>query len=625
MNLFSNVAIRRLSFVNLLALLCLVSPRVVHAEHFGFQEDFIYIPHMAGEAQVAGADTARYPIDWRALEPSQNVYDQNFLGALDNAVNTLYGHGQKTILMLLAAPAWAGGSASSIQPPSAAHVISYENTLKMLLDRYPGKIRAVEIWNEPNLVDYGNLTIQKMDALCQAGRQAIDRSGQTTVKLIAGGLSPVSGWQTYLQQLRDVTGPDCDLAFHPYDMNSNKNTAIANAKSKFDQAKSIAGGRDLWITEYGFGSTQFSGGETAQEDAVGQVYTHMKDNGARTIIYYRLIYSTFGGGIWPGFGALREDNSRKPVFYKLRTKRQNPPPFSFDSSLQNWVPGNAMSGLAWTDCCGWPGVLYGDQLGTDSYIFSAATNLEGLSDTSINVSVFPQNGNTASHNMQFYWKTAAENFWDANKSSPAVTYTKQNGWIALNLSVNNTRWTGDAVNQLRLDFDNANSQTRWLVNHVLPQWSPKWQFGSSGEGWRIGSGLSAMVWWTDATWPGVIYADQTSVDAFIYSPGFEYFGGANDVLKVRVYPQGGTTANHEMKVYWTTKSDGSWTESKSSATVAFTAQNVWTEITLKVGANASWYSDYVKQLRIDLDGNSVNSGARWIIDHVTILPQSAQQ
>lgn len=110
-----------------------------------------------------------------------------------------------------------------------------------------------------------------------------------------------------------------------------------------------------------------------------------------------------------------------------------------------------------------------------------------------------------------------------------------------------------------------------------------------------------------------------------YSPGFEYHGGANDVVKVRVYPQGGNTASHEMKIYWTTKSDGTWTESKSSATVAFTAQNTWAVVTLKVGANASWYSDFVKSFRLDLDANAVNSGAHWIVDYITVSPQTAQQ
>src|SRR5207249_9792196 len=154
--------------------------------------------------------------------------------------------------------------------------------------------------------------------------------------------------------------------------------------------------------------------------------------------------------------------------------------------------GNSVTAPWWT-ATGWPGILVTDQTGPDAYIFSPPTSLGGAWDTTVNVNVYPQNGTTAGHDMQFFWKTTAENFWDANKSSPLLGYTAQNSWIRVNLDVNQARWAGQTMNQLRLDFDNNNQGVRWIVNHVIPQGTPKWWFDASAQGWVSGHSLTPLV------------------------------------------------------------------------------------------------------------------------------------
>ena len=295
----------------------------------------------------------------------------------------------------------------------------------------------------------------------------------------------------------------------------------------------------------------------------------------------------------------------------------------FSNDTEGWFSNWSMTSLAWEGCCGWTGVIYGDQTGDDSQIMSPGFGITGTVDASVNVQVYPQNGNTDAHDMQMFWKTDAENFWDAGKSSPTVTYTAKDKWIRLNMNVSSAKWSGQKVNQLRLDFDNINKGNRWLVNHVYTQQTPKYWFGSSDMGWVSGNGLTPVVWQSDSTWPGIIYADQTANDAFFYSPGISYLGGANDDIVIRVYPQNGTTANHDMKVYWTTAGDGTWSESKSSSTVYYTAQNSWAVITIPVGANPNWSSDFITKLRLDVDGT--NTGVRWIIDYVAISHSTASK
>jgi hypothetical protein len=305
-----------------------------------------------------------------------------------------------------------------------------------------------------------------------------------------------------------------------------------------------------------------------------------------------------------------------------RSPFQNPP-YLFGGGGDGWVAGNSMTGLTWTDCCGWPGIIYGDQVGADAFIYGPAANFGGPGEGVVNVSVFAQNGSSAIHDMQLHYKTAAENFFDAAKASPSVGYSAMNAWVNVNLYVGGPKWTGQTINQLRLDFDANNQGTRWIVNHVVAQSSLRWHFPSSTMNWIAGNSVLAP-WWTDCCgWPGIIVVDQTGNDASILSTGtwfdlagpYKFIGAVNDRIRVRIYPQNGNTANHDMQVFWITNSDGTWTESKS-VSATYVGQNQWVDVILPVGQNPAWSGGQIRELRLDFD--QVNHGNRWIIDYIGI-------
>jgi hypothetical protein len=301
------------------------------------------------------------------------------------------------------------------------------------------------------------------------------------------------------------------------------------------------------------------------------------------------------------------------------------PPYTFNSDAMGWTSGNSMSGLNWNGTS-WPGIIYGDQTGADAFMYSPPTSYTGPGQGVINVSVYPQSGSSANHDMQTFWKTTADNTWTASKSSPVVNYTAQNGWIRLNLDVNSGAYNGQTISQLRLDFDQVSSGTRWIVNHVVSQSSLRWNFDGNAMGWIPGNSVSGITW-TDGGWPGIIYFDQTGNDPFIYSTPtyfdsagpYKFLGAANDKIHVRVYPQNGATANHDMQVFWKTTDDNTWTASKSSAVVNYSAQNAWADVYIPVGTHPLWSSANngsggITEIRVDFD--AVNQGNRWIVDFI---------
>jgi len=300
------------------------------------------------------------------------------------------------------------------------------------------------------------------------------------------------------------------------------------------------------------------------------------------------------------------------------------PPYLFGDGTDGWTSGNSVSGIAWTGAGSWNGSMYFDQTGNDAFVYSPAQNFTGVyAPQVVNVNFYPQSGTTAAHDMQLFWKTNAENAFAADKSTPLVNYNAQNSWATVNLYINNSKYWGQTVNQMRLDFDNTNSSTRYIVNHFVLQNAPWWHFDTGGDvmGWYAGNAMTAP-WQTSGSWPGCLVSDQTGNDGYILSPPiggggypYNYLGGVNDWVHVRVFPQNGSTTAHDMGLYWVSQADGAYTESKSSH-VTFNAKDGWADVYFPVGQNANWPAAHITQLRLDFD--QTNHGNRWIVDYITM-------
>ncbi len=300
------------------------------------------------------------------------------------------------------------------------------------------------------------------------------------------------------------------------------------------------------------------------------------------------------------------------------------PNYAFSSDAQGWTSGHSLTAVTWTACCNWPGIIYADQNGSDAYFYGPSTLFNGAANASVNVNVYIQN-TAAPHDMQLFWKTQASNTWTASKSSAVVNYTWPGTWARMNLDANYSSWSGDIINQLRLDVDQNSSGNRFLIDHILAQTTPRYTFPSDVQGWTAGHSLSAVSW-NGSSWPGVMYADQTGTDCYFYGPTpMNFWGANNDRVHVRVYPQSGTSAGiHDAQLYWITSSDGTWNQTKSFGPINFYGNDKYCDLYFNVGQNTLWNGNNngggnggsVKQLRLDFD--NTNHATRWIVDYVQI-------
>ena len=318
---------------------------------------------------------------------------------------------------------------------------------------------------------------------------------------------------------------------------------------------------------------------------------------------------------------------RVGIHLGVRTQPLLNPIYGFDSSVQCFTEGNSAANLDWVGPeWGFPGCMYFDQTGSDCFVYGPSSNFVGRAYPQvINVSLLEQNGSSSSHNMQAFWKTNASNGFDAAKSSPVVNFTSYNTWTAVNLNVNSWDWYNQTVNQLRLDFDNTNYGARHIVNHACVQNHLRYTFDSTVENWTAGNATSAPFWWTAEGYPGMMVVDQTGPDAYVYGPliggtgfPFNYLGGSNDMIHVRLWVTGGVTSNHDMQVFWIQAGDQTWNSAKSSSIVSYSGNDQWKDVYIPVGQNSLWGTwGQIQCIRLDFDHGS-NPGARYHVDYVVV-------
>jgi hypothetical protein len=134
-------------------------------------------------------------VRWEEVEPTQGQYEW---GALDVTMDLASQAGVRVMLSVVTAPEWAREPGNQrleeVGPPSDP--LLYAGFLTALLERYPGQVHAVEVWNEMNIdrewASIYGLSAQRYVQLLSAAYTAI-KAVDPGIIVISGALSP-TGW-----------------------------------------------------------------------------------------------------------------------------------------------------------------------------------------------------------------------------------------------------------------------------------------------------------------------------------------------------------------------------------------------------------------------------------------------
>jgi len=293
-----------------------------------------------GSVQKLGMNWIKQQVRWEHIEPGQGEFYWELVdGVIDEADRAdIY-----VMLSVVTAPAWtrpnSGGGTHG--PPDDYE--AYGRFIGQLVDRYQGKIHAIEVWNEQNLdrewQSPNGLNAADYVRLLQIAHREI-KARDPNIIVISGALSPTGGWVepdgrvtaiddfAYFQELlnaRMLDYTDCVGAHHnginfppDKDWDEGYNDPTASFRGPFDNPhhswsfKStlwgyydmMSGQRKLCVTEFGwatvegFGGTppgfEFAEDNTLQEQAdwILQAFQLQREWGITWIAYlWNLDYS----------------------------------------------------------------------------------------------------------------------------------------------------------------------------------------------------------------------------------------------------------------------------------------------------------------------------------------------
>ncbi len=145
--------------------------------------------------QQLGMGWFKMQVRWEDVEPERGVYDWS---KLDLAMPSAGRFGLNVMMSIVTAPEWSrepGVDTTKHGPP--ANTQDFVNFIVALLERYPGQVQAIEVWNEQNL----DREWTSIEGLSAANYIEMLRQVYLAVKevdpgiiVISGALSPTGGW-----------------------------------------------------------------------------------------------------------------------------------------------------------------------------------------------------------------------------------------------------------------------------------------------------------------------------------------------------------------------------------------------------------------------------------------------
>ena len=326
-----------------------------------------------------GFNWVKIQVRWLDLQPSQEGI---FWDVLDGAMNEACSKGLRVMLSVVAAPGWTLANpmpANEGQEAPPDDPQAFATFVGEIVDRYPGRVGALEVWNEENLEREWN-TAEGISAsayvdLLRATYQTV-KAQDPDIIVISGALAPtgincngsfpactptgrpiVVDDVTYLRQFIDAGGldfADC-IGVHSNGTNLPPTADGANPpspegytftgpwdsphyswalRSQVETYSAILNGRKpQCVTEFGYAAAvdgvyppNYGFAADISEEEQGQylvdAFNWMRDSGEVKLAFlFNLDYAPLGGD--PGtddnviFSILRKDGSPRPAFGAL--------------------------------------------------------------------------------------------------------------------------------------------------------------------------------------------------------------------------------------------------------------------------------------------------------------------
>lgn len=284
---------------------------------------------------ASGVGWVRLDVGWDTLEPDPRAgFTGEGVDRLDTRLQEISDRGLSALVMLWWAPQWSSGTSDKQGVPADPQ--DYAKAAAWMVARWPDKIDALQVWNEPNLPEFfASRSAAEYAQLLKATYPAVKAVRPELTVVSAAPASMDARWYADFFDAGAIGYYDA-LGAHPYptvgDLPPRKCPRSIDTGCNLDwlaRYKARRGDQDspIWVTEFGYSVhaddpslPAWQAGVTEQQQAR---YT------AGMLAYFASIPQIEAAFVYRdrdfedvdvhqnGFGIIRADNSPKPVYSVL--------------------------------------------------------------------------------------------------------------------------------------------------------------------------------------------------------------------------------------------------------------------------------------------------------------------
>ena len=141
------------------------------------------------QVRELGAPALRFAFGWDGIETRQGVYHWGFWDAF---VDEAQRRSVVLLPYLCYTPAWAAGSPDQAYRSPPRDLAWFAGFAQVSAQRYKGRIRSWELWNEPDLPDYWTGTAEQYASMVEQAARAV-RSVDAQAVIVLAGMSKARG------------------------------------------------------------------------------------------------------------------------------------------------------------------------------------------------------------------------------------------------------------------------------------------------------------------------------------------------------------------------------------------------------------------------------------------------
>ena len=241
-----------------------------------------------------GTKLLRFGIGWDGIEEAPDAHNWRFW---DEIVDTAEREGVTLLPYVCYTPQWLGDDPENFWRETPRDLDRFGKFMFQIAQRYRGKIRSWELWNEPDNRDYWRGSAKQFARMFKAGASAVRRA-DPQASVVLGGLAgdPDSNFMRALVRNHHITRY-CDIInFHSYFETWDK-TRAEELPRRVEEYRDVllsssrkpAAAPDLWLAEFGYSSAPLKGGKVSEWVTAAHKFEHTAEFQAVALLRHHVL------------------------------------------------------------------------------------------------------------------------------------------------------------------------------------------------------------------------------------------------------------------------------------------------------------------------------------------------